>query len=50
MKLTAQDILIYEGKVAIIHFKDKISGVLLNNTDLFHNFKLLFDFMWKMLP
>jgi sugar-specific transcriptional regulator TrmB len=50
MKLTAQDILIYKGTVAIIHFKDNVNGVVLRNTDLFNNFKLLFDFMWTMLP
>ena len=50
MKLTAQDILIYENKVAIIQFKDQISGIILQNSDLYNNFKLLFDFVWKMLP
>lgn len=50
MNLTAQDILIYDDNVAIIHFKDKISGVVLHNTDLYKNFKLLFDFIWKILP
>ncbi len=50
MKLTAQDILIYENKIAIIQFKDQISGIVLNNSDLYNNFKLLFDFIWKMLP
>jgi sugar-specific transcriptional regulator TrmB len=49
-RLTAQDILIYDGKVAIIHLKDSISGVVLKNTDLYNNFKILFDFIWKSLP
>jgi sugar-specific transcriptional regulator TrmB len=49
MKLTAQDILIYDNKVAIIHFKDKMNGVVLRNADLYNNFKLLFDFVWKTL-
>lgn len=50
MKLSAQDILIYDKTVAIIHFKDHVTGVVLRNTDLYNNFKTLFDFMWKMLP
>jgi sugar-specific transcriptional regulator TrmB len=50
LKLTAQDILIYENKVAIIHFKDKMNSIVLYNTDLYHNFKLLFDYMWQTLP
>ncbi len=50
MNLKAQDILIYENNVAIIHFKDQVSGVVLRNADLYTNFKLLFDFIWKILP
>jgi len=49
MKLTGQDVLLYDNKVAVIHLKDKINGVILHNTDLFYNFKLLFDFLWKMI-
>ncbi len=50
MKLTAQDILIFEGKVGIINLKDDIHGVILRNTDLYNNLRLLFDFIWKILP
>jgi sugar-specific transcriptional regulator TrmB len=50
MKFSAQDILIYNDKVAIIHFKDKVNGIVLKNESLNSNFSLLFDFMWKMLP
>jgi sugar-specific transcriptional regulator TrmB len=50
MKLSAQDILIYDNKVAIIHFKDTIYGVVLTNADLYNNFKMLFNFIWKILP
>jgi HTH-type transcriptional regulator, sugar sensing transcriptional regulator len=50
MKLTAQDILIYENKVAIIHFRDQINAIVLHNADLYSNLKLLFDFIWKILP
>lgn len=50
MKLTAQDILVYENKVAIINFKEKSSGIVLRNEELYNNFKMLFDFIWSILP
>ena len=50
VKLTAQDILIYDNKVAIIYLKGAVSGVVLHNRDLYNNFKVLFDLMWKLLP
>ena len=50
MILSAQDILIYDNKVAFIHFKDNISGIVHNSTDLYKNFKIIFDLNWKMLP
>ena len=50
MKIQSTDILIYDGKVSFINLKNQINGVVLHNTDLFYNFKLLFDFLWKMLP
>jgi HTH-type transcriptional regulator, sugar sensing transcriptional regulator len=49
-RLTAQDILIYDNNVAIINLKDDINGLVLHNTDLYNNFKLLFDFIWKIIP
>lgn len=50
MKLTAQDILIYDDKVSIINLKDKIDGVVLSNSDFYNNSKILFDFIWRILP
>jgi sugar-specific transcriptional regulator TrmB len=49
-KVQSTDILIYDGKVSIINLKDRINGVILYNKDLYHNFKLLFDIMWEMIP
>lgn len=49
MKLRAQDILIYDGKVAIINLKDNTHGIILSNADLYNNLKVLFDFTWKIL-
>ncbi len=50
IELTAQDILIYDNKVAIISFNDVISGVVLQNGDLYNIFRTLFDVMWQLLP
>ncbi|MBU3978383.1 helix-turn-helix domain-containing protein [Patescibacteria group bacterium] len=50
LKLTAEDILIYNGNVAIINIKGKISGVVIHNTDYYNNSKELFDFIWNTLP
>lgn len=52
VKLTANDILIYEGKVAIINIRDKqnITGVVLTNKDYYNNSVQLFDLLWRFLP
>ncbi|HWY78853.1 MAG TPA: helix-turn-helix domain-containing protein [Candidatus Sulfotelmatobacter sp.] len=49
MRITAQDILIYDGKISIINLKDNVHGVILRNNDLSNNLKMLFDFIWKTL-
>lgn len=52
MKITSEDILIYDGKVAIINFKDKqyISGVVIHNKESYNNFLEFFDYIWETLP
>lgn len=50
VKLSAADTLIYDGKVSIINVRNSISGIVLTNTDYYHNSKELFDFIWKVLP
>ncbi len=50
MKLAAQDILIYDNTVAIIGLSEDANGVMLKNVDLFNNLRILFDFIWKILP
>lgn len=52
VQLLANDILIYEGKVAIINIGDQtnITGVILQNQDYYNNSKQLFDLLWRMLP
>ncbi|SRR5258708_223304 len=50
MKLTSQDVLIYDNKIAIIDLKGATNGIVLHSNDLSKNFKLLFDLLWKVLP
>jgi sugar-specific transcriptional regulator TrmB len=52
MKLTANDILIYNGKVSIVNIKDKqnVHGVVLTNQDYYNNSRQLHDLLWKFLP
>lgn len=52
MKLTSEDILIFDGKVALIHGKDRqsVNSVILNSTEYYKNSVEFFDFIWKMLP
>jgi len=49
-KIQSTDIFIYDRKVAFINLKDNIHGVILRNEDLYSNFKILFDFIWQVLP
>jgi len=52
VKLTSNDILIYDGKVAIINIRDKnsVEGVVLENRDYYNNSVQLFDLLWRLLP
>lgn len=48
--LTSEDILMYDGKVALINYKEKISCVVLQSADYYNNSKEIFDFIWKIIP
>lgn len=52
IRLTANDILIYDGKVAIINIgdKDNVTAVVLKNKEYFNNSVQLFDLLWRLLP
>jgi predicted transcriptional regulator len=50
MELTAEDVHIYDGKVAIIHFIGKINAVVLRDADYYNNAKALFEYLWRTLP
>ncbi len=49
LNLTSGDVLIYDGKVAILNYKNTINGVVLQNNDYYNNSKELFDFIWKII-
>lgn len=50
LQLSSEDILIYDGKVAIINYKSQVSIIVLHNNDYYKNSKELFEFIWKILP
>lgn len=50
LKLTSEDTHIYDGKVAIVHFVGKVSGLVLKNSDYYNNAKAMFEYFWKTLP
>jgi len=50
LKLSSEDILIYENKVAVINFRGGGSSIVLQSADFYNNFKELFDFMWNLIP
>lgn len=50
INLTSIDILIYDGKVAMINFRgNTIVGSVLENNDYYYNSKIIFDFLWNNL-
>jgi sugar-specific transcriptional regulator TrmB len=49
LKLSSEDILIYDGKVAIINYRGGQTSVVLQSPDFYNNLKELFDFMWSIL-
>ena len=50
MNLKSEDILIYDGKVAILNYKEKKTGIILTNNDYYDDSKELFDYIWNTLP
>lgn len=49
-KLSSEDILIYDGKVAIINYRGGKTSIVLESQDLHNNFKDIFTFLWNVLP
>ncbi len=49
INLSSIDVLIYDGKVAMINFGDSITGTVIINPDYYTNSKAIFDILWDML-
>ena len=49
LKLSSEDILIYNEKVAIINYRNGGTSVVLQSRDFYNNLKELFNFTWDML-
>lgn len=49
-KLSSEDILMYDGKVAVINFREGKTSIVLQSHDLYNNFKEIFELLWSMLP
>ncbi|MBD3329627.1 hypothetical protein GF357_03980 [Candidatus Dojkabacteria bacterium] len=49
MNLSSVDILIFDGRVAIVNLNKKISICVLSNTSYYKNCKAIFDLMWNVL-
>lgn len=45
----ALDVLIFDGRVAIISVKEGVTGMVISNKDYFNNTKEVFDFVWRSL-
>jgi transposase len=48
--LASEDILIYDGKVVLVDYKEPLSIVVLESADFYNNFKELFNFIWRIIP
>lgn len=48
-KLSSEDILIYDNKVAVINFRGGKTSLVLQSVDFYNNFKEIFEFLWDML-
>lgn len=48
--LSTADVLIYDNKVAIINLNEKITGMVLNNSNYYKSSKEIFEYIWSSLP
>src|SRR5437588_8862117 len=49
-KLSSEDTILYDGKVAIVNYSGDISSVILKSMDHYRNSIALFDFIWRTIP
>lgn len=50
IRISASDIMIYDGNVAIINVRGNATGVVFNDRDYYQLSKELFDHLWRTLP
>jgi sugar-specific transcriptional regulator TrmB len=49
LKIFASDILIYNGKVAVVALKENVSGMIMENMEYFEFSKGMFDYIWETI-
>lgn len=49
VNLSIIDYMIFDGKVAIVNFEKKVTGILIINERYYNNAKALYGFVWQML-
>lgn len=49
VNLSIIDYMIFDGKVAIVNFERKVTGILISNERYYNNAKALYGFVWQML-
>lgn len=47
---SSEDILLYDGKVAVLNFRGNKTSIVLKSNDLYNNFKDIFELLWSVLP
>lgn len=50
INLSASDIMIYDGRVAVVNLGKKITGTIFYNEEFYLISKEVFDFVWRMIP
>ena len=50
LRFSSEDILIYDEKVAIFNFKEKLNCILIQSGVYYNNSKEIFDYIWNTLP
>jgi sugar-specific transcriptional regulator TrmB len=50
LRISSEDILMYDGNVSIINYTGKITSMVLHSKDYYNNSTELFDYLWKTLP
>ena len=49
LKLSAADVMIYDGKVAVVSVSEDSNGIIFVNENFYNISKEVFDFVWRMI-